>query len=111
MHHRGRLNELAHGCEEARCQLPAIFQNRVAEVQRNLSSIQGKVQTLEPLQKVAGTLNPADIATRGRASLEDVDADSPWQKGPSFQLQTRDHWPISHPEDVPGAIPEGELRN
>ena len=86
------------------------FQNRVSEIQRNLAAIQEKVTTLEPLQKIPGNMNPADLATRGKASLEDIDRDSEWQTGPDFLSQPRSTWPMSLPEEVPGAIPETELR-
>ena len=86
------------------------FQNRVSEIQKNLAALDEKVRVLEPLQKIAGSLNPADIATRGRASLSDVDAQSEWQNGPPFLRLMREDWPMQLPEEVPGAIPPTELR-
>ena len=40
-----------------------FFQNRIAEIGDNLNKVEKLVETLEPILKVSGILNPADIAT------------------------------------------------
>ena len=58
------------------------FQHRVAEINRNLRDISRLVGELEPTLKVAGEINPADICTRGKATMNDVQEGSAWQNGP-----------------------------
>ena len=63
----------------------------------------------EPL-KIAGPANPADIGTRGRASLEDIGPASLWQLGPDFLCLEREQWDLEIPDEVSGAVPESEVR-
>ena len=86
-----------------------FFQNRVAEALNNLAQISEKVEILEETLKVPGELNPADICTRGKATLSDVTKDSEWQGGPGFLRLPRDMWPLTVPDD-PEAVPEEEIR-
>merc|ERR1711867_250975 len=86
------------------------LQNRVGEVQRNLQLLASKNTIVEEPLKIAGTANPADIGTRGRASLEDIGPASLWQLGPDFLCQDRDSWPLEVPEEVNGAVPASEVR-
>ena len=85
------------------------FQNRVAEVQNNLQELRGQVEWVDPIHKIDGFLNPADLATRGRAKLMDLQAGSDWQRGPTFLNLSREQWPIYIPEYVE-AVPEKEYR-
>ena len=48
-----------------------FFQNRVAEIQADLD-IKAKVDVLDPLYKIEGRRNPADVATRNTATPEDI---------------------------------------
>ena len=86
------------------------FQNRVGEVQRNLQLLASQVSVVEEPLKIAGPANPADIGTRGKASLEDIGPALLWQLGPDFLCQERDSWPLEVPEEVNGAVPESEVR-
>merc|ERR1712082_71759 len=38
----------------------------------------------EPLQHIAGPLNPADLPTRSSCSAPEVKRNTPWQNGPDF---------------------------
>ena len=38
--------------------------------------------------------NPVDRPTRLSSQLEDVDLESPWQRGPAYLQEGRDHWPF-----------------
>ena len=55
-----------------------FFQNRVSEVNSNLKEIAKVVTHVEPLMKIEGKANPADLVTRGRASLQDIGPQSQW---------------------------------
>ena len=85
------------------------FQHRVAEILRNLRDLDKRVGLLEPTLKISGEQNPADICTRGKATMADVEAGSTWQSGPSFLRLPRDQWPLSTPDD-PSAVPASVLR-
>ena len=43
--------------------LKVYFQNRVAEITQNLRAISARVGYMEPISKIAGVQNPADVAT------------------------------------------------
>ena len=86
------------------------FQNRVGEVQQNLQALAAQVSVIEEPLKIAGTSNPADIGTRGKARLEDIGPGSLWQLGPDFLCRERELWDLEIPEEVAGAVPESEMR-
>ena len=86
------------------------FQNRVAEIAQNLKSVADRVGFLEPVAKIAGVQNPADVATRPGVKARDVMAGSLWLKGPAFLTKPREDWPLSVPADDLGVIPETEIR-
>ena len=56
-------------------QFKPFFQNRVAEILASLETVRNKVVTLHPLQNIDGTLNPADVCTRGVSTQADVGSD------------------------------------
>ena len=93
---------------EGACFKP-YFQNRVGEIRNNLTEVAGLVDVLEESLKVAGSMNPTDICTRGLAMPDDVSEDSTWMKGPDFLSLPRDSWPLCVPDD-PSAVPRTELR-
>ena len=93
-------------CGDSECSIAALkktggvlgpyFANRVSEIQENISQLEELVDKVEPVQHIAGDLNPADLGTRGHATLEELDKDSIWQNGPKFlENLERDEWPIS----------------
>ena len=47
------------------------------------------------IMKVPGTLNPADLATRTKVRLSDIEEGSQWQEGPSFLKTPRETWPLT----------------
>ena len=69
-----------------------------------------EVCEMEAVHHVASSLNPADIATRGNSSLDDIGPDSFWQTGPSFLCSPRDVWPVTR-DFVRGEIPNEEKRH
>ena len=84
--------------------------NRVAEVTENIASWESQGIKVEPLEHWAGEKNVADIATKGRAKLEDILPGSKWQEGPPELRFDRREWPGSRdfvrllPEDLPLSV-------
>ena len=76
-----------------------FFQNRVAEIAANLDAVAKHVDNLEPLQKIDGKVNPADICTRDSATDADVGLQSTWICAPPFLKLPREHWPLAYPTD------------
>ena len=87
-----------------------FFQNRIGEVQRNMEMIKGMVGTLDPLQKVEGKKNPADLCTRGETHIRDMQPGGLWQTGPDFLLLPPHQWEL-HVPDEEGHIPVNEIRS
>ena len=69
----------------------------------------GVDKEVEELQKIEGSMNPADLCTRPLAKEHQVGPESVWQQGPAFLKHPRESWPICIPDDD-GSIPEVELR-
>uniref|UniRef100_G3NG64 Reverse transcriptase domain-containing protein n=2 Tax=Gasterosteus aculeatus TaxID=69293 RepID=G3NG64_GASAC len=67
-----------------------FFANRIGE-------IQGSTQR-QDWWWIPGTLNIADIITRG-AGPKDLDEGSPWQQGPEFLSLPANEWPIKSAKD------------
>ena len=86
------------------------LQNRVAEIQSNMQMIRERVGLLEETQKIAGAENPADLGTRAKLTARRALENDLWTEGPAFMRLPRSTWPITTPEDVPGAVPASELR-
>ena len=68
--------------------------NRVGEIEDLGKEIQCNVGVMEPLAAVPGEQNPADLGTRGRVTLEDMQGNW-WQKGPAWLQQPRSTWPLN----------------
>ena len=106
-------------CLDSRCIICALemrsskllpfFQNRLAEINENLDLI-AKRYDVEPVQWVQSEQNPADLLTRGTASIKDIGPGSFHQKGPNFISFPRDKWPVSR-SFVPVEIPGDEVRS
>ena len=86
-----------------------FFQHRIAEIQENLNIIATYVRVLEPVRKIQGKLNPADLSTRNTARPNDLKPESIWIKGPEFFKTPRNSWPLTDIEEST-AIPSQELR-
>ena len=63
---------------------------------------------VEEIQFVPGLENPADIATRGEATYEDVSFNGTWQCGPPWLKLPRNQWSMNR--DFIMRIPESEKR-
>ena len=87
--------------------LAPYFASRVSEAMSNLAEV-AEETTIEPLQHVAGPLNPADIQTRCTTTPDDVREGSVWQDGPSYLRLDRKDWPFSR--DFLDVVPDQELR-
>ena len=68
--------------------LKPFFHNRRGEILENLDLISG-ICPIEQVHHVSGSLNPADIATRGDTKLNEIGPGSLWQCGPSFLCSLR----------------------
>ena len=80
--------------ESSASQLKPFFHNRRAEILENMESI-SSMCPIEPVHWVSTTDNPADLLTRGTASLTDIGLFSTWQLGPKFLSLPRDRWPVN----------------
>ena len=78
----------------------AYFQNRLAEIQQNLKEVEERVGHLEPLRKIDGQINPADICTRDKGRLSHLLPGGQWQKGPPFLTEPRNTWPLIDVNDT-----------
>ena len=67
-----------------------FFQNRLAEIHENLDLVAKKCD-VEKVHWVESELNPADLLTRGTASIRDIGPDSFHQKGP-LAIFTPNQW-------------------
>ena len=85
-----------------------FFQNRLAEIVENLDLV-AKRCPVEKVHWVQSDLNPADLLTRGTASIQDIGPFSFHQKGPKFLSSPRESWPVTR-SFVPVDIPEEEVR-
>ena len=61
----------------------------------------------EPLQHIAGPLNPADLPTRSSCSAPEVERNTPWQNGTNFLKLPREEWPVTR--EFKNEIPEEEV--
>ena len=62
--------------------------------------------TMEPHNYWPGVDNIADLATKGKATLRDIEAGSAWQQGPAALRLEQDQWPASR--DFIMTIPDEE---
>ena len=85
-----------------------FFQNRIAEIQENLTAV-SKFTPTELVHWVPSKLNPSDLLTRGNVSLGDLGPSSLHQIGPDFLSCPRSSWPVTR-NFVRTELPEGEVR-
>ena len=85
------------------------FANRIAEIVEHQEAWRMMGIQVDPLHHWPGPRNIADLATKGRAKMEDVDQASEWQLGPREVSFARDLWPASR--DFRRQVPEEELRS
>ena len=87
--------------------LAPFFASRISESIENLSEVADET-VVNPIQHVAGNLNPADIPTRDMTTPQEIMDDSVWQLGPTYLTLPKEDWPFSR--DFMDSIPEQELR-
>ena len=75
--------------------LRPFFANRVSELKRIRSSLSEVSDEVPRIHHIPGNLNPADIGTRGQATLKDLGLESRWQCGPNFLRQPYMEWPTT----------------
>ena len=103
-------------CGDSECTISAVeceqgvlqvwFSNRVAEIVETMDSW-GKLGTeVDPLMHWPGLRNVADIGTKGKAVLADIDEESEWQNGPREASFPRSDWPASR--EFRREVPEEE---
>ena len=80
--------------EKSTSSLKPFFHNRVSEILENINMME-KYCPVEDIQHMVGSLNPADLGTRGKAKPSGLGIGSFWQQGPDFLRLRRDLWPIS----------------
>ena len=79
---------------------------KIASIRNELTNQVDHLALVSP-----GTLNPADLGTRGQTRLSNLGSGSEWQCGTSFLLQPFDTWPTTiYPKDNCDKIPTEELR-
>ena len=83
---------------------PALFGSRVAEVQDHMADWARQGITVESLHYWPGIDNIADLATKGEATMKDIEAGSAWQQGPAALRLEQDQWPASR--DFTWKIPD-----
>ena len=88
--------------------LKPFFHNRRAEILENMEAVR-KICKMEEPHYVPGTLNTADLCTRGTARVEDVLPGSLWQSGPQFLVLGRDQWPVTR-DFVRTDLPADEIK-
>ena len=89
-------------------QLDIWFGNRVAEVLDHMEAWRKLDIEVDELHHWPGPRNIADIATKGKAALEDVGPDSEWQNGPWEARYPRSKWPATR--DFKREVPQEEKR-
>ena len=89
-------------------QLDIWFANRVAEVLEHMEAWRKMGIQVDELHHWPGSKNIADLATKGKAELADVEVGSEWQDGPLDARFPRDSWPATR--DFKRDVPEGERR-
>lgn len=95
-----RLLRTVHSTLEAKIRRRKLWTDSIplpdtaAYYQLFVSNRIGEIQTItqpEEWRTIPGKLNPADLATR--SSLDEQPIPPIWLNGPSFLLQSEDHWP------------------
>ena len=89
-------------------QLDIWFGNRVAEVLEHMEAWRKMGIEVDELHHWPGASNIADIATKGKAVLDDVGPESEWQNGPWQARLPRDRWPATR--EFKREVPQEERR-
>ena len=89
--------------------LDTWFGNRVAEVLEHIETWRRMGILVNSLEHWPGDTNIADLTTKGRATLQDVDKASEWQLGPKAARFPRETWPTN--TTFKRSVPVEELRS
>ena len=74
--------------------LSPYFDSRVGEIKEHRNEWR-KYSKVNTVQHTPGSLNPADICTKGKAKADDIMFGSDWQLGPEYlQFDDRSAWPF-----------------
>ena len=91
--------------------LRPYFGNRVMEVVRIREQLVELTNELSPISHIPGSLNPADLGTRGLVGVGDLGPGSTWQTGPSFLRDEYETWPsATSGEEAVRHLPQEECR-
>ena len=91
--------------------LKPYFANRVSEILQLRVRLSELTSDLAPVHHVEGVQNPADLGTRGTATMDDLLMGSRWQTGPDFLHDSYKEWPVTSAEErSQGAVPAEEVR-
>ena len=82
------------------------FGNQVAEIQDHMADWARQDIAVEPLHYWPGVDNIADLATKGKAAMKDIEARSAWQQGLAALRLQQDQWPANR--DFMRKIPDKE---
>ena len=88
--------------------LQAWFANRVAEIVNHMKSWERKKVEVEKIHHWPGLSNVADLATKGKASLDNIGPGSSWQRGPTEASFPRESWPASR--EFWRELPDNEVK-
>ena len=64
---------------------------------------------VDPVFHTPGARNIADLGTRGKAKIEDIQSGSEWQSGPAYLRRPRHEWPVSR--EFTRFVPKEERRS
>ena len=74
--------------------LNSFFYNRVMEIEENKAMIE-KYTVVENVHHCRSDDNAADLATRDKATLEDLKLTREWLSGPSYLSLSLENWPFT----------------
>ena len=80
--------------------LKPYFANRISEIKKLQLQVRELSDKADGVHYVPGSLNHADLGTRGTASLRDLGIGSVWQSGPKFLTSPYQEWPRDSPKSL-----------
>ena len=83
------------------------FANRVEEIGEHARSWEEMGINVMPMLHWPGLTNPADLGTKGQATIEDMRPGGAWLAGPAAARLPTDQWPAS--SEFKRAVPQEEL--
>ena len=74
----------------------------MTETQLHVVMAKGDSVLVDPVYQTPGLENNTDLATRGKASIKDVDMGSTWQTSLEYLRESRESW--QHHHQYPGGL-------